>query len=366
MNALAVRLWNNITEDLRALNFSSPTIQPAIRSALVGIIACIVAFALALDQPWWAGLTGFVAVRAHAIATLRRCMERVSGTVVGAAIGYFLSALLGLDLLFEIACIVVTTFTIYVQARSRYPHAVLFGGITVLMVMFGSLDDPASALHLAANRAAETTVGVCVASLVDYVFARHIKESLLIKKPMPPIFAFPIDKNMMAIALIGGISVAAIPLVWRTFLLPGFDQTPFTALIILGATGKGPVWKAANRFTGGLIGGAYGLLAMHFAGDNFVLWALLLFIGLFCAAHIEHRARDAWYVGMQIGITIIAAMVQGLAPSDDIIQSLDRITGILGGVVMIAVFRIALEPFRLWLIGPAPEKLPNQQNTNPV
>ncbi len=345
------RITSDLFEDLSALSLTSPAARPAIRSALASIIACLVAFVLELDAPWWAALTGFVVVRGEATATFRRCLERICGSVTGAVLGFFLSALAAFHLAFALASMIVTTVTIYAQARTRFPHAVLFGGATVMLVMFGTLNDPDSALQLAFNRAVETSVGVIVAALVDYALAEKPNGAVVDAQPAPRIFARPIDANQLGYALIGGLAVASIPTIWQGLELPGFSQTPFTTFIILGAMGKAPWWKAANRFTGGLLGGAYGIVAMHVAGDNFLLWIGLLFLGLFCAGHVEHRAGDAWYAGMQAGITIVMAMIQGPGPGTDLTPGLDRIAGILGGVVLIGVFQFVFDPFRIWLAG---------------
>jgi uncharacterized membrane protein YccC len=208
--------------------------------------------------------------------------------------------------------------------------------------MFGSMQTPEAALELSVYRSLEIMVGVGVSYLVELALARSAEP--LSAQPKPGIFAVPIDEGLLALAVAGGIAIASIPIIWEALQLPGLDQTPITAFVILLAMRREPVWTALNRVAGCIIGGVYGLLCMRVVGDDMVAWLALLFVGLYVSCHIKNGNGDAAYSGHQAAIAIIMSMVQGLAPSPDILPAINRLVGIVGGIVVVMVAQALVAP----------------------
>jgi uncharacterized membrane protein YccC len=75
-------------------------------------------------------------------------------------------------------------------------------------------------------------------------------------------------------------------------------------------------------------------------------------IGLYVAAHINQGKGDAAYVGMQAGIAIVIAMVQGQGPSSDMAPAINRVVGVFGGVVVVSIVQPLLAPLVRWVIAP--------------
>jgi uncharacterized membrane protein YccC len=337
------RLTDDLADDLRALTLTGPRANAALRSALATTLAVLVALALHLDNPWWAGISGVVLVQSDRAATLARSIDRVLGTIAGAVIGYVGAGLVADHLAFLALATGYTAFAIYAQERAEHGYAFLLSGITVALIMFGSLATPGKALDLAFYRGCEILVGVFVACAVDYALAEST--TLAANPPPPPgVFTRPIDHDLAAIAVTGGIAIALIPLIWETLDLPGLGQTPITAFIILVALRQEPGWRALTRAAGCLFGGLWGLAAMHLVGGSFLPWMFALFIGLYLAAHINQGKGDAAYVGMQAGIAIVVAMVQGQGPSSDITPAVDRLVGVFGGVMVVSIAQPLLAP----------------------
>ena len=240
----------------------------------------------------------------------------------------------------------------------NHSYAVLLVGVTALLVMFGSLSTPDAALSLAAYRGLEIIVGAAAASLVDTLLApdRGNPEQ---EPAKPGVFSTPMDKDQLVIAITAGLAIASVPSIWNSLELPGLDQTPITAFVIMIAIRRDPHWTAATRALGCLAGGAYGLLCLGIIDDSLFLWAGLLFLGLYLSGHILHRNGDASYMGHQAGVAVILAMVEGSAPSADILPAIDRLVGIFGGIVLVAVFQNLLSPLVRWcvlvVLRPAPE-----------
>ncbi|HWB51070.1 MAG TPA: FUSC family protein [Stellaceae bacterium] len=345
------RLGDDLAGDIRALDLAGARANAALRTALAATLAVLAAFALHLDNPWWAGITGVVLVQSDRGATLARSLDRVIGTTIGAAIGYLAAATIADHLVFLAIAAGCTGFAIYAQERADHGYAFLLGGITVVLVLFGTLAAPGKALDLAVYRALEIYLGVAVACAVDYTLAAP--HTLAAAPPRPGVFARPMDRDLAAIAITGGIAIALIPLVWETLDLPGLGQTPITAFVILVAMRQEPGWRGFTRAVGCLLGGLWGLVAMHLAGGTFLLWLPLLFTGLFLAAHINHGQGDAAYVGLQAAIAVVVSMVQGLGPSADITPALNRLIGVFGGVIVVSLCQPLVAPLVRRLIGTA-------------
>jgi len=162
------RISRDLAREARALEFSSRQAQLAACASLGGVGAVLLALALHLDNPWWAGISAISVLQAERRATIRRAAERVLGTLIGAAVGVVLAPLVAWHIPFDIACATVAGLTIYAQERTTRGYAVLLGGVTTLLVLFGTLQSPTQALHLGVYRGLEIGAGVLAASPLDW------------------------------------------------------------------------------------------------------------------------------------------------------------------------------------------------------
>jgi uncharacterized membrane protein YccC len=344
------RLSSDLAAELRALTLTGTRANCALRTALAATISVLIALALHLDNPWWAGISGVVLVQSDLTATLTRSVDRVIGTTAGAAIAYLAGGAIADHVLFLLIAGSCTAFSIYAQERAEHSYAFLLGGVTVVLVLFGSLAEPGRVLDLAVYRALEIYVGVIVACAVDYALAGPAAANAAV--PKPGVFALPIDRELATTAVTGGIAIALIPLIWETLDLPGLSQTPITAFVIMTSIKQEPGWRALTRAVGCLFGAIWGLAAMHFVGSELVPWVLMFFLGLYLAAHINHGKGDAAYIGMQGGIAIVLAMVQGQGASSDIAPAINRLVGVAGGVTVVALCLPLVTPIVRYIIDP--------------
>jgi len=337
-----LRLAQALKDELAALSLSGPASGVAFRATLASVLSMIVAMALHLDRPYWAAITAVSIIVPDVSTSFTRSLDRGLGTVIGAAVGYLGARFVDEPFLFQLICAGAVTYGIYGTERSEHGYAVLLGAVTVVLVMFGALEAPDQALRLAVYRAMEIMVGVGVSYCVQLALAPAATATLAAAKP--GVFADPVDEDLLAIAVTGGFAVALIPLIWEALDLPGLGQTPITAFVILLAMRRGPQWVAVNRVAGCVLGGAYGLLCMHFVGDDFAVWIALLFAGLYVACHVKERGGEASYTGHQAAVAVILSMVQGLAPSPDILPAVERLVGMIGGIVVVIVAQAAAAP----------------------
>jgi uncharacterized membrane protein YccC len=350
MADLITRLTDDLAADLRALTLTGPRAQGALRTAAAAVAATLVALLLHLENPSWAAMSGVVLVQTDRSATLSRSIDRVIGTTIGAVIGYLGAAAIAYHGLFLALNFVCITFVIYAQERAEHGYAILLSGITIVIILFGSLAEPETALHLAFYRAFEIYVGVIVVGIVDYALTDP--STATATPPKPGVWARPVDRELLSIAATGGLAIALIPIIWEALQLPGLNQTPITAFIILIAVRQEPVWRAFTRAVGCFLGGLYGLVAIHLVGDAFVLWLAALFAGFFFFSEIFHGQGDAAYVGQQANMAIAVTMILGQGPTLNITPAFERLVGVFGGVVAVALCLSLLSPLVRWVIDP--------------
>jgi uncharacterized membrane protein YccC len=343
------RIWGDIAaQGLRFLAFRGPQARLALAGALGVGGAVLLAFTLNLDNPWWAGISVVSILQAEHSATARRAVDRIFGTAVGAATGFLFATLIAWHLPFMLACAAVASFTIYAQERTTRSYAVLLGGVTALLVLFGSFESPDQALSLAVYRGLEVIVGIVVGTLVTYVLLPPGGAGGA-EPAKPGVWTRPIDVELILIAATGGIAVAAIPVLWTALELPGLGQTPITVFVVMTALRSDPTLKALARLIGCCLGGLYGIVVIGIVGDAFLPWLACLVFGLYLACFLQHGHGDASYAGQQAAIALILSIVVGPAASANMEPALNRFAGIVGGIVVVALITALLDPLRLYL-----------------
>jgi uncharacterized membrane protein YccC len=343
------RIFGDIAEQgLRLLDFRGAQARLALCGALGVAGAVLFAMALNLDNPWWAGISVISILQAEHRATARRAVDRMIGTAVGAAIGFVSAIFVAWHLPFMLACAVVAAFTIYAQERTNRSYAVLLGGVTALIVLFGAFENPHQALWLAVYRGLEVIAGIIVGALVSFVLLPTGGAGG--EEPAKPgVWTRPIDVELILIAATGGIAVAAIPVLWTAMELPGLGQTPITVFIVMTALRTDPTLKALARLIGCCLGGLYGVVVIGLVADAFLPWLACLVFGLYLSCFLQHGRGEASYAGQQASIALILSIVVGPAASANMEPAINRFAGIVGGIVVVALITALLDPLRLYL-----------------
>ena len=144
------------------MRLSGPTADDAFRAALASVLSMIVAMALNLDNPYWVAITAVSILAPDVSSSFIRSIDRRFGTLIGAAVGYFGARFVGEPLVFQLICASAIAFGIYGRRRSGRRYAVISGAATVVLVMFGALEEPNNGFKLAVYRSMEIMVGVGV------------------------------------------------------------------------------------------------------------------------------------------------------------------------------------------------------------
>lgn len=126
-----------------------------------------------------------------------------------------------------------------------------------------------------------------------------------------------------------------IPLLWARFELPSLIQIGITVLVLIDPKTRTSRDKGKQRLYGCLLGGLVGLLAVALPGESLLLWLGNLFVAMFLFLRL-HLSQSRWaYVGTQAAIAFLLCAITGTGPPDTIVPIVNRLGGILCGVVIL-------------------------------
>ncbi len=359
-----------ITE-LHSLEYGGPRGRLAFEAALSVAVAVLCALYLHSDQPWWAAISAFMVTQSSLAASVPRAAMRIVGSAVGAGIAVIILGLFAYDPLPLCLCLFTMAWVgLFGFAVSRFAYAWLISAITGNLVILMALDQPQTAFSIAVNRVAEVAIGTGASLLV----------ALLLPEPAPgagspaagrfsaPPLVFWSRRNTAAFevwlrenwplvlhACRGGLTVMLLPPLANWLAPIGPSTMAITAVAvmsipttaILEPDGRTVVQRAVHRVIGCVLGALLGLLCLHWVGDEFVVWLLLLMGGIWLGSQIQSGSTGVSYVGTQAALAFLLSMVQGQGPPLSITPGLDRFGGIVAGLCVLLVITMAMSLFRL-------------------
>ena len=306
-------------------------------TALACWLAAVLAFALHLDDPWWAVISAWIVANPERHALLEKAANRILGTVIGCVAGYWVALwALGRPVLQTAAMFVLAAVGVYGRFRSAQSYAWIIGAVGGLSILSTSLETPGEIYHLAWFRTCEVICGVVAATVIELLLYRQnspIGSRTAPTKSTDKAFAPTMDRaTALRLATIGGVATMLIPILWSRLYLPSLSQIVITSLVVLDRDAASTHFRALLRVLGCLAGGAFGLLTILFGTDSFLTWSVMLVGGIFLFSLLHHSASRWAYVGTQGGVAFIIALVSGFGPPDSILPAVNRIAGMLCGV----------------------------------
>lgn len=306
-------------------------------TALACWLAATLAFALHLDNPWWAAISAWVVANPERHALLAKASNRILGTIIGCLASYWVTLwvenrpVLQLLAMFGFAAIGV-----YGRFRSAQSYAWIIGAVGALAILTMSLETPGQIFHFAVFRACEVICGVIAVTFMESLLYRKnspVDSKITPAKPADKVIAPTMDRaTALRLAMIGGVAVILIPILWSWLNLPSLSQIVVSCLVVLDRDGASTHFRGLQRILGCVAGGAVGLLTIRLGPDSFLIWSIMLVAGIFLFSLIHHGGSRWAYVGTQGGVAFILALVTGLGPPDTILPAINRIAGMLCGV----------------------------------
>ena len=353
MTGLVAPLLGSVAAEFRDLTLRGPQGRFGLATGLAVGAAVVLALALRLNQPYWAGISAFMCSQATQPMSVAKALNRILGTVLGACATLFMYGFVAFDtagmllLLFTAA-----TLAVLGNLVSEHPYAWLLGGITTVIVVLGAIDDPRIALAVGVLRIAEIVLGALVAMVV----ANLLPKGVAVPAPVAPGWRSLLGDNwyMLNHGLRTGLAVALVPLVWQVLELPDLSQMGISVAAAMGVpalTGEPQrdsrliAERMAQRLIGCLLGGGFGLLVLALPGSAMLgPWLLMLMAGIMVAAQIQSGRHKAAIVGTQAAIAMIITLVQGAQPAELLSPAIMRIAGMLGALALLAIVGFVFGP----------------------
>ncbi len=310
-------------------------------------VATLAAFALDLGNPWWATMTVWVIAHPNPGQIWQKGLHRVGGTIVGCMLGYWLAAATGGRPLIQ--CLVLflaMAVGTYLRFRSDFEYAWMLGTVSVLLLISVSLDAPETLYQAAHYRAYEIICGVVSAAICPLLLGPLLR----LENARVPASALSLNLHgdhaeILRLAMVGGVAVVAIAIIWSLFNLPSLTQSMITAVLVLNRDLTSSRTRAQFRIVGCLVGGAAGLICILFVADSFAVWSIILLLGVAIFAKL-HLSDHRWaYVGTQGGIAFIMAMVSSNGPPDSVVPVFNRLVGITIGIAVMILVAAAAQLF---------------------
>jgi uncharacterized membrane protein YccC len=360
-----------LSTELRALELSGARGTEAISAAMSVTLAALVAFAVHSDEPWWAAISAWMVTRSTLAVALSRGIMRIVGSAIGAAAAVILLGLFAYDPLpFCLSLFVVAWVGLFGFAKSPRGYAWLISAITGNLVMLIALDQPQTAFTTAANRLADVIIGTGAALLVTFLLpaladapaspapgSRAVLPLMFWSRRHAREFERWSRENWPLIlhASRGGLTVMVLPLLLNWLAPLGSSTLAVTAVAVMAVPttavlepdARTIVQRAAYRLVGCALGAALGLLCLYWVGTSFLVWLMMLILGVWLSSQIQSGHTGIGYVGTQAGLAFLLSMIQGEGPPLSPIPGIDRFAGIMAGLSVLLVVTMVISLFRL-------------------
>lgn len=343
--------------ELRLVRLRGERATLCLQTVLAVVLAVGVADLLDLRDRWWVALSAYVVLRADLAVMFRRCLERMAGTLIGAALAVALATLLlphnGLIVL---ALAVVAGIGIYGMIGSPRAYSWILGTVTALMVLGEAARVP-SIPQLALARIIDVATGVGSTLVVTSAYQivawrqRRVKQRPASTTAALLAPAHGLSRLKVWQALQGATAVALLAGIDRLHALPSLPQALVSVVAVLlvplpaisqGTATEEVQLRMFNRVLGCLCAALVAAPLLPLIGHVPVLCLLVLAAGVWLAAHIQSGSARVSYIGTQFGVGFIMVFVQDHGWSPDASAALGRLLGIVLALVglsaVIAVF----------------------------
>jgi uncharacterized membrane protein YccC len=331
------------------------------RAVLSVALAVQLANQLHLTNTWWAAISAFVVAQTSWSDSLKRAIQRLLGTVLGAGLGTLLGPWIGdRPWLFIPVLALIGGVAVYRGNQSQAAYAWLLGGITALMVTFEAhlLETLRATASFALMRIAEVGVGTASCVLVAAAFDLGLRWHLARRAPAtaprvppaaaPPVPVAAVKRVAVLLGVHGALAMAVLAALTYELSLPGLMQGMVTVVAVLilpqaalVVPGRRPVVeKMTQRLIGCLLAGALGLALLPLMQGAAVACMVALSLGIWMGCHVQTGLEGATYIGRQFTIAFIMVFVQDHGWSADPGPALLRLAGILAGIAVLAVVMI--------------------------
>jgi uncharacterized membrane protein YgaE (UPF0421/DUF939 family) len=343
------------------------------------VLAVLLADLFNLKDRWWVAISAYAVVRGSLKVSLWRCIDRIAGTMVGAALAAVCISLLPRsELLFALLLALFAGLGLYRAIGSERSYAWILGTITGLLVLSEAHQlEGLSIYELALRRVCDVAVGISASMIViatahlamhlrDRLFPPDEEEESSSSVPAKVTVSPALNRHNWKMrklrgmqAMQGAITIGVLGLFAYYHELPSFPQilisvaavllVPLPALLRKKGEDDLVSLRMANRALGCLFAALLAMILLPFIGNTPWLCIATLAAGVWIAAHVQAGSANTSYLGTQFGIGFIMTFVQDQRWSTDASAPALRLLGILIGLSALTLVMFMMTRIR-WMI----------------
>ena len=304
----------------------------ALLTAGATVVCLVVAEWFGLRHANLAVWTTYMVLAQYSFTRFQKGLERVVGRGLGILAGLVLTtwfhdtALLTLVL---IAVLLTAFFYLYFAGRLAYTF--LQAGLYVVAMFQIGHANPAAAVSAAEALFAAVVLGVVVAAMVTWLSGAE--RDLGIRFGEAPLW--PLRADWLSQSLMLAVTVLLTLLGAHALGLPPEKTAISVMLLTVSPHLQALILKGELRIVGLLLATAWALGAFLVVVllPHFLLLAGLLFLGQFVAAYLTRTAGKYAYAGLQMGLVLPLLVVAPPAEFGSLTPAVQRLEGILLGLV---------------------------------
>jgi uncharacterized membrane protein YccC len=323
----------------------------ALLTAGATVLCLVLAECFGLEHANLAVWTTYLVMGQYGFTRFQKGLERVIGRGLGILAGLVLTAWFhdtAVLTLVLIAALLTSCFYVYFAGRLAYTF--LQAGLYLVATFQIGHANPASAARSAEGLFVAIVFGVVVADMVNWLLgAEHDLGIRFAGAPLWPMRGDWLSQSLMLavtvlLTLIGAHALS-IPPEKAAISVMLLTVTPHVQAMIL---------KGELRLAGAFLAVAWAAATFLVVGllPHFPLLACLLFLGQFVAAYLTRTAEKYAYAGVQMGLVLPMLAVAPPAEFGRFVPAVQRLEGIVLGLVVGVVVAV------LWPRFPLTEKAP--------
>lgn len=328
-----------------SLALGAPIVErQAVLTAFSVWLAAMFAFCAWLPDPYWAAISAWILAQPDHRAALTKAVLRLAGTAAGCFVGFWLAVWTAGEPAEQIVFLsVLVGVSTARRFASAYGYAWIMFGVTATMIVVGNASGGDDLFRLATARAMEISAGVLAHLISTLLFGR------LIGTPPPaPVPTGAAERlEIEHTAILAGVATAMILILWTFTDLPSVAQAIVSVAALMDREVGRMEARGLHRIVGCILGGVLGIAGALLLPQSLVAWSIAFGAGIWWLARLHHSTDRFTYVGTQGGIAFILGMITGPGAPTTITPAVERLAGMMTGVVVLIVLAVMLKPLFL-------------------
>lgn len=318
----------------------------ALLTAVAAVACLVLAEWLGLEHANLAVWTTYLVMAQYSFTRFQKGLERVMGRGLGILAGLVLTTWFHDTPLLTMVLIaaLLTTF-FYFHFASRLAYTFLQAGLYVVAMFEIGHANPASAVSAALALFVAIVLGSLVATLVSWLSGAE--SELDIQLGETPLW--PVRGEWLSQSLMLAVTVLLTLLGAHVLGLPPDKAAISVMLLTITPHVQALIVKGELRLAGAFLATVWALGTFVLVGlvPHFVLLAGLLFVGQFAAAYLTQTGGKYAYAGLQMGLVLPMLAVAPPAEFGSLAPVVERLEGILLGLVASVVVAVLWPRFPL-------------------